>query len=153
MYTKTDVIRFWSKVNISSGDSCWVWKGFLDKAGYGRFWISSLKLNTGAHRVSYWISTNIYPGNKNVCHSCDNPSCCNPKHLWLGTQQENIQDAINKNRINPKALRTLLTEKQVLEVKVLLANTKMLKKEIAEYFKVTRYVIYGISKGKTWKDV
>jgi len=92
--------RFWSHVDKSSGtDACWPWTaGRTRKGNYGKF---SLKHN---HTViaSHFIYEHIHgpiPDGLLVCHSCDNPPCCNPSHLFLGTHQENTLDASAKGRL------------------------------------------------------
>ena len=81
---------------IDKTDDCWEWKGWKDKDGYGG--LSYKGVTYKAHRVSYELYSGIAPGDKCVCHSCDNPSCVNPDHLWLGTQKENVHDMIAKGR-------------------------------------------------------
>ena len=93
--------RFWQKVDKGADDVCWVWKGWRYPSGYGHFQIGVLKKET-AHRMAYKLSYPDFDPNLDVCHRCDNPPCCNPKHLWQGTHKENMADMRAKGR-NRKA--------------------------------------------------
>ena len=88
--------RFWSKVELSPG--CWDWTASFRKKTmqYGCFSISGI--NYRASRISWMLSFGDIPEGKVVCHSCDNPKCVNPDHLWLGTQRENLRDSQEKGR-------------------------------------------------------
>lgn len=87
---------FWN--HVKKTDSCWEWLGPKDRDGYGRYNMKPSRY--GAHRLAYeWIKGPI-PPNMVVCHSCDNPSCVNPDHLWIGTQLDNIADMDAKGRRN-----------------------------------------------------
>ena len=94
--------RFWSKVRILDSDSCWEWMGSkVNKQDtYGQ-----IRLNGRchrAHRFAYQLIHKIQLNPKQfVCHTCDNPSCVNPKHLWIGTNSDNMQDSIRKGRHSP----------------------------------------------------
>lgn len=92
-----DVERFLSKIIIPDNlDACWEWQAGTIYFGYGHFWYN--RKGVTAHRFIYEIATGHAPQHLCVCHSCDNPRCCNPNHLWLGTSPENTQDSTNKNR-------------------------------------------------------
>ena len=90
-------LRFWSRVDKSSGpESCWSWTGALKEKGYGT--LSRNNRMVRAHRVAYELSRGPIAGDMLVCHSCDNPVCCNPAHLWLGTAAQNSGDMRIKGR-------------------------------------------------------
>lgn len=91
--------RFWKKVDVRGADECWEWQGFVAPNGYGRF-------DGGlAHRFSWVLANGAIPEANDyspfgylILHKCDNRSCVNPNHLFLGTQQDNIQDQVAKGR-------------------------------------------------------
>jgi hypothetical protein len=88
--------RFWSKVEKT--EKCWNWTGSTAR-GYGQFRNELLKMEK-AHRYSYRLHKGEIPTDLFVLHSCDNPKCCNPEHLRLGTLKENSLDAVARGRIS-----------------------------------------------------
>src|SRR4030042_586611 len=88
--------HFWSKIRIKGPNECWLWKCGCFDDGYGAF--SCQRKNHRAHRIAYQIVKGIISQGLCILHSCDNPLCCNPKHLWAGTEADNAADCIAKNR-------------------------------------------------------
>jgi hypothetical protein len=89
--------RFWPKVaKPEHPDACWPWIGDMGTDGYGKFWIDGTSKH--ASRVAWELTSGPVPKGLFVCHRCDNPRCCNPAHLWLGTAQDNTADMFRKKR-------------------------------------------------------
>lgn len=89
--------RFWAKVDIREETECWPWTGAKTGNGYGNF-KAVRRTNIPSHRAAYWLSTGVYPDRLLVRHKCDNPICCNPSHLELGTAVDNAQDKVKRGR-------------------------------------------------------
>lgn len=93
--------RFWSKVDKKGEDECWPWLTGCDADGYGQFWRNNV--NERANRVVWELIHGEIPKDQwgftlYVLHTCDNPKCCNPKHLWIGTPGDNTKDTSRKGR-------------------------------------------------------
>lgn len=95
--------RFWARVEKTDG--CWLWTGSRDHAGYGRLQRGARGEGVvKAHRLSYELHHGPIPDGMFVCHRCDNPQCVNPDHLFLGTNQDNLDDAKAKHRMPGRPL-------------------------------------------------
>lgn len=92
----SDRDRFWSKVDIKSPGECWNWKAFRNSRGYGM--VGALGKVRSAHRVAWMFTHGEISSDICVCHKCDNPACCNPNHLFLGTVKDNMHDKVIKGR-------------------------------------------------------
>lgn len=103
------IARFWMNVKIDNSTiplrnatewfgHCWIWHGSFLPNGYGRFGLNMKSYK--AHRVAYFIIYGEIPKRKLVCHKCDNPSCVNPEHLFVGSPRENTLDMLSKGRLN-----------------------------------------------------
>ena len=160
-FTKQDIARFWAKVDRQDG--CWPWTGGVSTQGYGRFPVRTGKGKRllQATRVAAFLTTGIDDPSKDVCHTCDNPICCNPIHLWLGTHAENMQDAHQKGRVivppgsfpdelHPQAK---LTEKDVYAIRALLNPRGMRLRDIADSFRVSIRTITKIRDREVWKHL
>ena len=90
--------RYAEKIDFRP-DGCWFWKGSLSgQMGYGNLWNPSTKKMQRAHRAAYEAMFGPIPDGMCACHTCDNPRCMNPHHIFLGTQKENIADMFAKGR-------------------------------------------------------
>lgn len=149
--------RFLSRASghDQSPDACWEWTGSLNSSGYGRFWLNGRI--TLAHRAAYFLFRGDIPEGRNVCHSCDNRRCVNPAHLWLGSQSENLRDAVAKGRMRPPCVaperngNAKLGPNQVREIRAFRrAGAKLT--ELATRFGVSPATISGVANRTTWKD-
>jgi len=141
--------RFWKKVD-KSGD-CWEWMAGKNKSGYGQFHYGNL---WGAHRFSWLLHNGAIAEGLFVCHVCDNKGCVNPAHLFLGTNQDNLQDASKKGRTarqhGESHGQSKLTEVQVLSIRREYAEGKT-QRQLARKYNVSQQHISGIVTRKKWK--
>lgn len=94
--------RLWEKIEAGGNNECWDWTGSKDPAGYGRLFVGGRGGRpVSAHRLA-WESANrrMMPLHLHACHSCDNPSCCNPGHVFPGSRFDNMRDAASKGRMH-----------------------------------------------------
>lgn len=89
--TETDMWKFVTKTS-----TCWLWTSAVNRKGYGKFSVN--KKQWSAHRLAFFLSTGSLPKELMVLHRCDVPACVNPEHLWLGTNQDNVDDKMRKGR-------------------------------------------------------
>jgi hypothetical protein len=141
---------FMAKVD-KSGD-CWEWTSGKDQDGYGIF---SIKKSVRAHRASYEIHKGPIPPGMCVCHTCDNPGCVNPNHLWVGSITENNSDREQKGRSDfqkgERGHNSKLTNRQALEIRMEYATGRSSHEKISLKYGVSREVIGNITRNKTYK--
>lgn len=95
--------RLWAKVDKSGGpDACWLWTGHRNQKGYGK--IGADRKTIGAHRGAWMVTNGPIPDGLFVLHRCDNPPCCNPAHLFVGTNADNMTDMAQKGRRKGRAM-------------------------------------------------
>lgn len=141
--------RFWGKVNIPSDDGCWLWTGSTIK-GYGQFTVSEdgARRMVYAHRFAWQCLNGAIPETLSVLHHCDTPRCCNPNHLFLGTQAANLADARTKGRLDESKARTrVLTPEERLRIFEMPAFRGICT-SLARQFGVTKVCISLIRSGR-----
>ncbi len=151
---------FWSKVNISgSTKDCWDWAGAKKPKGYGNVRINKSYLL--AHRVAFELANGSIPDGYIVCHICDNPSCCNPSHLMLGTIKSNAADMMIKNRQKKPhtAARgsyngnSKLNDLDVLMIRSDYDSKRANQYELAAKYGVSQASVASIINRKTWRHI
>lgn len=154
------VDAFWSKVEITTNSKdCWPWSGAKKPKGYGNVRVGgSYKI---AHRVAFELAVGQIPEGMQVCHICDNPPCCNPHHLMLGSAKSNVIDMLIKNRqgfrknlaLGTRNANAKLTEDAVRAIRKAYASGAATQQELAEKHGVTQPCIGSIVRNQTWRHV
>lgn len=156
MIDKQTKERFWKKVDRNGSTGCWLWTASTSH-GYGAFGMSRPRRIVRAHRVSWELAHGPIPSGMSVLHSCDVRNCVNPKHLWLGTQADNLRDAAAKGRLPPPPLlrgersRTAkLTAANVREIRERYANGEA-RNQIASAFNIVPNHVWVVATRRAWK--
>ena len=151
--------RFFKFVQLPEDqeNDCWVWTGATNKCGYGEFWYSKAKRS--AHRFAYFLynkSEDISLNNLYVCHTCDNPHCVNPNHLFLGTHNDNMVDKKNKLRAphdENNHFNKYTTDDLCSIIRDIVDHKITSRKELREATDVSEKLILDILSGKYRPDV
>ena len=148
--------RFYSRIKKPEGSDCWVWQGKPNADGYGTFVINCKFML--AHRYSFILHNgDAALGDLCVCHTCDNPSCVNPEHLFAGSHKENMVDMISKGRgadtRGAKNGRAKLSEVEVRQIRELAAKGELTHRAIGAIFGVSHAVVGSIAKRKSWRHL
>ena len=145
--------RFWNYVDKSAGpDACWPWTRACTPSGYGHY--EMLGRQDACHRFAYELTHGALPKGAYILHSCDNPPCCNPAHLSLGTALDNMRDALSRGHRNnlPKGehhCHHKLTANQVKEIRSLRASG-IAGSDLAAQYGVSQSTICDIIMRRTW---
>lgn len=141
--------RFWSRLERTEG--CWLWKGTRNGAGYGLFMVERRRC-TGAHRMAWELTNGLIPAGLLVLHKCDNPPCCNPNHLFLGTYLDNTKDMQTKERghSGPNEFRPRVRKLTVADVHSIrhLFGLGHSMKSIAKQFNIAPHYASRVARGK-----
>jgi hypothetical protein len=144
----TPIERFFRKVNKHTLSGCWEWLGAKHPDGHGRFWVVGETV-VYAHRYSFEFHKGPVPEGLLVCHDCDNAKCVNPDHLYAGTDRDNMQDMLKRDR---KRGVVKLTVAMVKSIKRRLSDGEC-HKAIAAGMGVSENIVYFIKRGKTWTTI
>ncbi len=149
------LIDFWSYVDSSAGpDSCWPWIGSFGPRGCGHFYCDGGQWR--APRLACKLTHNKNPGRWKIRHTCDNPPCCNPRHLRRGTQRQNVLDAVTRGRWNrPSGIRHPLAKLTAAKIKW--AGKEhcrgQAQNKLARVLKVSPQALSRALRGETWRNV
>lgn len=171
--TAPQIARFWSRVAIGEPDQCWPWTKRWSwtkhtsgkRCPYGTFWVTPRK-GYGAHVIARFIATGEWPAGLSTLHTCDNPICCNPAHLFLGTILDNSLDMMAKRRnraaVCPQTYdrhrgenhgRAKLTNSQVAEIRRLHAARLFTNAALGRKFGVSKIMIGLIVRRIRWSHL
>lgn len=158
-WTQTNEERFLSYVNKT--DTCWLWNGAKHNFGYGCFYYKGKLIK--AHQYAYIKFNGPITDGLLVRHTCDVPECCNPAHLILGTQQDNINDCIERGRFKAKSYKpgdqkgennttAFLTWDIVRQIRKEFQEGNIKRKQLAEKFNIKYQHAIDILSGRIWKE-
>lgn len=148
--------RIWSKVRIADDvTSCWPWAGAKSDQGYGLLRVGGVAI--GAHRLAYADAIGPIPEHQHVLHRCDNRPCCNPSHLFVGTNADNVADKVSKGRaqgtVGEKNRHAKLSAEQVGQVRTLYGNGGISQTTIAAMFGVRQTQVSRIVRREEWAHI
>jgi hypothetical protein len=143
--------RFWVKVTKGLPTDCWLWNGGTTghpKHDYGVWWYKGKHLT--AHDVSYILTHGDIPESMVICHTCDNPKCVNPNHLWAGTHKDNYEDMVAKKR--QKYPSSKLTSEKVVLLRQRFGTGES-RTALAKEYGISREMLYRVCRRDAWVDV
>jgi len=142
----------WKKIDKRGEDECWNWLDRLSN-GYGQMRFNNKAY--GAHRFVYEEVYGMIPEGLFICHKCNNPSCCNPNHLYAGTQKDNQKQMVNEGRSAKGEMQSLskLTTRDILKIRSLYSTNEKNQIELGKIFGVDNATISDITRRKTWKHI
>lgn len=154
MKAALQINRFWRKVEHGRVDACWPIRSSIGTSRYGVVWFDGKSQK--AHRVAWKLAWKDDPGELSVLHSCDNPPCVNPAHLFLGNQATNMRDMAQKKRANPcrgsSNGNSKLSGAQIREIQEQLSSGLLLR-EVADLHHISISQAHRIRHRLTWKHL
>jgi len=150
------VERLESRLDKSPASGCWLYLGARLPRGYGIIGAGGKRKKIYAHRAAWIVWRGPIPEGMHVCHRCDNPPCCNPDHLFLGTRSDNMRDCVQKNRLNvgdrrgTNNGRAKLSEEQVREIRECYAKGGVSQSQLAAKFNIWQTHISRIIRRQAW---
>lgn len=154
--TEEQILAFWMLVSKSDGDGCWTWQGAKGtKMRYGVMSLGARGSVEYTHRISWMIANGPIPEGLCVLHSCDNPPCVRPDHLFLGTRTDNMTDKVRKGRQHrgEATCGVVLTDAKATEALELYASGEISVWDLAQHFGVTEATMRALVNGQTWAHV
>jgi hypothetical protein len=137
-----DTVQFWNKIDKGSIESCWNWK-LRTVGGYGATRVNGKSVQ--AHRVAYELTFGPIPSGLLACHKCDNRSCCNPYHLFLGTDKDNALDRENKGR---GVYKLKFSSETIQKIRELYATGNYSQNQLGKMFGCTQMQVSYIVRNK-----
>lgn len=134
--TENDILRFHAYHIKGDKDACWNWQASCGSHGYGQLRVNGTAVL--AHRIAYYLAFGVYEANLIVCHKCDNRKCCNPSHLFVGTDKDNAIDKMNKGRCGDSSIPW--DDAEIEEI-IRLRNSLVSQEDIAKKFNVGQMTI------------
>jgi Pectobacterium phage endonuclease len=145
-------IRFWRLIRIKGPDDCWPWKS--RGKGYPNFWDGIDQIGANRFGLQLKLGRPLNPWEL-ACHTCDNPRCLNPIHLFAGSSADNSRDMVLKKRkeVGENVAGAKLTDEKVLDIRWRYAKRDITLWNLATVYNVVVASIHHIVRGKTWKHV
>ena len=148
---RTMLADVWNRIDVKEDNECWEWIGKKNRGGYGVMCMDYK--NRMVHRLVYADKIGPIPDGMCVCHTCDNPGCCNPSHMWIGTRGDNNTDRSRKGRTNyvvtlgERHGGSVLTWEQVDAIR---NERRVSSRKLAAKYNVSHTTIQKVQRGETW---
>lgn len=153
MHHRDPLIRIKESIVVDNTTQCHNWSGYTDR-GYGYLHIYGKKTRVHRFILEQRIGRKLKPSEL-ACHRCDNPTCCNPNHLFVGTQQDNIADKMIKNRqaVGESVGTSVLTKDIVITLRAEFKTGEYSVASLARKSGLNENTVYDVIKQKTWKHI
>jgi hypothetical protein len=159
-WNKYRIEAFWKRVERRGENECWNWTGYKksgpkNPAHYGKLGWKGRQ--TSPHRVSFELANGEIQEGMMVLHTCDNPLCCNPSHLYMGNHAQNMRDMVDRQRrkgicAGSSNGRSKLTQEQATEIRAMYAAGGLSQDKIASLYRVSQFCVSAIVRNKRYKD-